>query len=91
MLLCFITLTSQPHSVSVVGYPEDKLASGEEIREVLKLLNSFNITCCMVDVAALDYYGSHRVLHVSVDLFILESIYVNNPLGLRSLRTIGKI
>lgn len=36
-----------------------------EILEVTKLLNGAGVTCCMVGVSALIYYGAGRVRHVS--------------------------
>ena len=38
-----------------------------EMVDVVKLLETSGITCCMVGVGALRYYGAGRVLHVSKD------------------------
>jgi len=50
--------------------PDDELPSfgGHgtlEILEVMRLLNDANITCCLVDISALIYYGAGRVRNVS--------------------------
>ena len=55
--------------VSVVGYPGDKepLYRGiKEIADVVKALENRGIHCCMVEETALAYYGSMRVMDVSV-------------------------
>ena len=60
---------SHAYDESVVGYSEDRRPSNrgiKEIAEVVRILEDCGISCCMVEESALAYYGSMRVMDVSV-------------------------
>jgi hypothetical protein len=54
---------------AVQGYPDDLQPRKNGVDDMLAitvLLESKNITCCIVDVPALNYYGAKRVVLVCV-------------------------
>lgn len=54
---------------AVRGYLDDVRPSNNGVDDILAttvLLESKNITCCIVDVPALNYYGAKRVILVCV-------------------------
>lgn len=48
----------------VVGNPEDKRPTPQEVADVISALKDANICCFFVGEKALIYYGAGRVLHV---------------------------
>lgn len=53
---------------TVVGYPSDRWAKNDGVDDVLDIVSLFEtegLRCCILDVVALQYYGSERLRNVS--------------------------
>ncbi len=62
---------------TVVGYLTDKFAMNDGVddaSDVVALLEGEGLRCCILEVIALQYYGSERLRNVSVTSLIAGSI-----------------
>jgi hypothetical protein len=60
-------VTSPFGDESVQGYPTDEASKRNgvmEIKEVVNILSTASISCCIVAENALIYYGTNRIMHV---------------------------
>ena len=81
---------------TVLGYPSDKWPQNDGVDDVLDITSLFEnegLRCCILDVVALQYYGSERLRTVSIIITRLYPstqfrLYVNaNNVGLVGMRT----
>lgn len=53
---------------TVVGYPDDEYPKNDGVDDALEVVNIFEkdgMRCCVLEVMALQYYGSERMRNVS--------------------------